>query len=89
MEKKNAPAAVASEPVAPRPSPPSRSPPSPSPPPVAAELVAAERVASGRRIQRGSSVNWASLSADGPLHRIGECFRRAENATPTRHEASL
>ncbi|KAK1629465.1 hypothetical protein QYE76_003780 [Lolium multiflorum] len=89
MEKKNAPAAVASEPVASEPvasapvaaepSPPSPSPPSPSPPSVAAERVASEGGAS----KRGSSVNWASLSADGPLHQIGECLLANEEYADT------
>jgi hypothetical protein len=55
MEKKNAPAAVASEPVA-------------------AEPVASEGGAS----KRGASVNWAGLTADGPLHKIGECLLAKE-----------
>ena len=38
----------------------------PSPP----ETVASEGGAS----KRGASMNWASLSADGPLHKIGECL---------------
>jgi hypothetical protein len=80
MEKKNAPAAVASEPVA--------SAPVAAEPvaaePVAAEPVAAERVASeGGASKRGSSVNWASLSADGPLHKIGECLLANEQYADT------
>ena len=71
MEKKNAPAAVAPEPVA--------SEPVASEPiaaePVASEAVAAELVASeGGASKRGASVNWASLKADGPLHKIGNCL---------------
>jgi hypothetical protein len=71
MEKKNAPAAVAPEPVA--------SEPVASEPiaaePVASEPVAAEPVASkGGASRRGASVNWASLRADGPLHKIGACL---------------
>ncbi|KAK1606148.1 hypothetical protein QYE76_029821 [Lolium multiflorum] len=85
MEKKNAPAAVASEPVA---SEPVASAPVAAEPvaaePVAAEPVAAERVASeGGASKRGSSVNWASLSADGPLHKIGECLLANEEYADT------
>jgi hypothetical protein len=68
MEKKNAPAAVAPEPVA---SEPIASKPIASER-VASEAVAAELVASeGGASNRGASVNWASLRADGPLHKIG------------------
>ncbi|KAK1649516.1 hypothetical protein QYE76_067321, partial [Lolium multiflorum] len=90
MEKKNAPAAVASEPVASEPvaSEPVASAPVAAEPvaaePVAAEPVAAERVASeGGASKRGSSVNWASLSADGPLHKIGECLLANEEYADT------
>jgi hypothetical protein len=42
---------------------------------VASEAVAAEPVASeGGASKRGASVNWASLMADGPLHKIGDCL---------------
>jgi hypothetical protein len=73
MEKKNAPAAVAPEPVA---SEPITSEPIASEPitaePVASEAVTAEPVASeGGASKLGASVNWASLRADGPLHKIG------------------
>jgi hypothetical protein len=71
MEKKNAPAAVAPKPVA--------SEPVASEPvttePVASEAIAAEPVASeGGASRRDASVNWASLRADGPLHKIGACL---------------
>jgi hypothetical protein len=71
MEKKNAPATVAPEPVA--------SEPVASEPvaaePVASEPVAAEPVASeGGASRRSASVNWASLRANGPLHKIGACL---------------
>jgi hypothetical protein len=85
MEKKNAPAAIAPEPVA---SEPVASEPVASEPvaaePVAAEPVAAEPVASeggaseGGASKRGASVNWAGLTADGPLHKIGECLLAKE-----------
>ncbi|KAK1664876.1 hypothetical protein QYE76_053035 [Lolium multiflorum] len=90
MEKKNAPAAVASEPVASAPvaaEPVAAEPVAAEPvaaEPVAAEPVAAERVASeGGASKRGSSVNWASLSADGPLHKIGECLLANEEYADT------
>jgi hypothetical protein len=71
MEKKNAPVAVGPEPVASE--------------PVASELVTAEPIASeavatepvaseGGASKRGAFVNWASLRADGPLHKIGACL---------------
>jgi hypothetical protein len=61
MEKKNAPAAVASEPVASE--------------PIASEPVASEPVASqGGASKHGTSMNWASLKGDGPLHKIGDCL---------------
>jgi hypothetical protein len=71
MEKKNAPAAIAPEPVA--------SEPVASEPitavPVASEAVTAEPVTSeGGASRCGASVNWASLRADGPLHKIGACL---------------
>jgi hypothetical protein len=76
MEKKNAPAAVAPEPVA---SEPIASEPVASEPiavePVASEAVVAEPVASeGGASKRGASMNWASLMADGPLYKIGDCL---------------
>ncbi|KAK1610151.1 hypothetical protein QYE76_033824 [Lolium multiflorum] len=43
--------------------------------PIASDSVAAEPVASeGGASKRGASVNWASLMADEPLHKIGECL---------------
>jgi hypothetical protein len=78
MEKKNAPTAVTPEPVASEPiaSEPIASEPVASKPiavePIASEAVAAEPVASeGSASKRGASMNWASLMADGPLHKIG------------------
>jgi hypothetical protein len=73
MEKKNALAAGVPEPVA---SEPIASEPVASElvatEPIASEAVAAEPVASeGGASNRGASVNWASLWADGPLHKIG------------------
>jgi hypothetical protein len=63
MEKKNALAAVAPEPVASKPV---------AAEPVASEPIAAEPVASeGGASRCGASVNWASLRADRPLHKIG------------------
>jgi hypothetical protein len=80
MEKKNAPAAVAPEPVAFEPV--------ASEPvaaePVASEPVVAEPVASeGGTSRRGASVNWASLRADGPLHKIGVCLLANEEYVDT------
>ncbi|KAM0864740.1 hypothetical protein ACQ4PT_043731 [Festuca glaucescens] len=90
MEKKNAPAAGAPEPVA---SEPVASEPVAAEPvayedvstePVASEPVAAEPVASeGGASKRGASVNWASLMADGPLHKIGECLLANEEYVDT------
>jgi hypothetical protein len=66
MEKKNALAAVAPEPVASEPV---------ASKPVATEPIASEPVASeGGASRCGASVNWASLRADGPLHKIGACL---------------
>ena len=81
MEKKNAPAAVAPEAIASEPV---------ASEPVASEAVAAEAGASeavaseagasepvaseAGASKRGASVNWASLMADGPLHKIGDCL---------------
>jgi hypothetical protein len=79
MEKKNAPVAVAPEPVSFEPvaSEPVAFKPIASEP-VAVEAVAAvaaEPVASeGGASKRGASVNWASLMADEPLHKIGDCL---------------
>jgi hypothetical protein len=71
IEKKNAPAAVALEPVA---SEPIASEPVASEP-VAAEPVTSEPVVSeGGASKRGASVNCASLMANGPLHKIGDCL---------------
>jgi hypothetical protein len=80
MEKKNAPAAVAPEPVA--------SEPVVCEPvafePVASEPVTAEPVASeGGASKRGASVNLASLMADGPLHKIGDCLLANEEYVDT------
>jgi hypothetical protein len=95
MEKKNVPAAVAPEPVASEPiaSEPVASEavaaePVASEPvaaePVAFEAVAAEPVASeGGASKRGASVNWASLMADGPLHKIGDCLLANEEYVDT------
>jgi hypothetical protein len=81
MEKKNAPATIAPEPVASEPvaSEPIASEPIASEPvaakPVASEAVAAEPIATeGGPSKRGASVNWASLMADGPLYKIGDCL---------------
>jgi hypothetical protein len=81
MEKKNALTAIAPEPIASEPvaSKPIASEPVASEPiaaePVASEDIAAEPVASeGGASKRGTSVNWASLMADGPLHKIGDCL---------------
>jgi hypothetical protein len=70
MEKKNAPAAVAPEPVASK--------------PVASEPVTFEPVTSeGGASKRGASMNWASLRADGPLHKIGDCLLANEEYVDT------
>ena len=54
------------------------------PEPVASEPVAAELVASeGGASKRGASVNWASLKADGPLHKIGNCLLANEEYVDT------
>ena len=55
MDKKNAPAAVAPEPVA----------------------------SEGGPSKRGASVNWASLTADGPLQKIGDCLLANEEYVST------
>ncbi|KAM0888814.1 hypothetical protein ACQ4PT_028109 [Festuca glaucescens] len=90
MEKKNAPAAIAAEPVAAEPvaSEPVASEPVASEAvaaePVAAEPVVSKPVASeGGASKRGASVNWASLMADGPLHKIGECLLANEEYVDT------
>jgi hypothetical protein len=85
MEKKNAPAAVTPEPVA---SEPIASEPVASEPvaaeAVASEAIAAEPVASeGGAFRRGASVNWTSLMADGPLHKIGDCLLANEEYVDT------
>jgi hypothetical protein len=70
MEKKNAPAAVAPEPVASE--------------PVASEAITAVPVASeGGASRRGASMNWASLRADGPLHKIDACLLANEEYVDT------
>jgi hypothetical protein len=85
MEKKNAPAAVAPEPVTSEPI---------ASKPVASELIIAEPVASeaiaakpiaseGGASKRGTSVNWASLRADGPLNKIGTCLLANEEYMDT------
>jgi hypothetical protein len=80
MEKKNAPVAVAPEPVAFEPI---------ASEPVASELIAAEPVASeavaaeGGASKCGASVNWASLWANGPLHKIGACLLANEEYIDT------
>jgi hypothetical protein len=75
MEKKNAPAAVAPKPVASEPV---------AAKPIASEAVAVEPVASeGRASRHGASVNWASLRADGPLHKIGACLLANEEYVNT------
>jgi hypothetical protein len=81
MEKKNIPAAIAPEPIASKPvaSEPIASEPVASEAvaakPVASEAVAAEPITSeGGASKHGASVNWASLRADGPLHKIGDCL---------------
>jgi hypothetical protein len=90
IEKKNAPAAVAPEPIASEPvaSEPITSEPIASEPiaaePVASKAVAAEPIASeGGASKRGASVNWASLMADGPLHKIGDCLLANEEYVDT------
>jgi hypothetical protein len=90
MEKKNAPAAVAPEPIASEPvaSEPIASEPVASEPVaaehVASEAVTAEPVASeGGASRRGAFVNWASLMADGPLHKIGNCLLANEEYVDT------
>jgi hypothetical protein len=52
--------------------------------PVASETVAAKPVASeGGASKRGASVNWASLKADGPLHKTGDCLLANEEYVDT------
>jgi hypothetical protein len=46
---------------------------------VAPETVASEGGAS----KRGASVDWASLRADGPLHKIGDCLLANEEYMDT------
>jgi hypothetical protein len=75
MEKKNAPAAVTPEPVASEPV---------ASEPIVSEPVASEPVASeGSASKRGASINWASLRADGPLHKIGDCLLANEEYMDT------
>jgi hypothetical protein len=63
MEKKNAPTAIAPEPVAFEPI---------ASEPITSEPITSEPVTSeGDASKHGASVNWASLRADGPLHKIG------------------
>jgi hypothetical protein len=90
MEKKNAPATVTPEPVASEPvaSEPIASEPVASEPvaakPVASEAVAAEPVTSeGGASKRGTSMNWASLMADRPLHKIGDFLLANEEYVDT------
>jgi hypothetical protein len=85
MEKKNAPAAAAPEPVISEPvaselitSEPIAS------EPVASKAVTAEPIASkGGASKRGTSMNWASLKGDGPLHKIGDCLLANEEYVDT------
>jgi hypothetical protein len=52
--------------------------------PVASEAIAAEPVASeGGASKRGASVNWASLMADGPLHKISDYLLANEEYVDT------
>jgi hypothetical protein len=75
MEKKNASAAVAPEPVASEPI---------ASEPVASEPIATEPIASeGGASNRGASMNWASLRADGPLHKISACLLANEEYIDT------
>jgi hypothetical protein len=75
MEKKNVPAAVAPEPVLSEPV---------AIEPVASEAIVVEPVASeGGASKRGASVNWASLRADGPLHKISACLLANEEYMDT------
>ena len=75
MEKKNAQATIAPEPVASKPV---------TAEPVASEAVATMPVASeGGASRCGASMNWASLRADGPLHKIGECLLANEEYVDT------
>jgi hypothetical protein len=75
MEKKNAPAAYAPKPVASK---------LVASEPVASEPVATEPVTSkGGASRRGAFVNWASLRADRPLHKIGTCVLANEEYVDT------
>jgi hypothetical protein len=47
--------------------------------PVTSEAVTAEPIAA----EPVASVNWASLMADGPLHKIGECLMANEEYVGT------
>jgi hypothetical protein len=52
--------------------------------PVASEPITAEPIASeSGASKRGASVNWASLMADGPLHKIGDCLLANEEYVDT------
>jgi hypothetical protein len=52
--------------------------------PVASEVIAAEPITfEGGISKRGASVNWASLRADGPLHKIGDCLLANEEYVDT------
>jgi hypothetical protein len=52
--------------------------------PIASEAIAAEPVASkGGASRCGASVNWASLMADGPLYKIGDCLLANEEYMDT------
>jgi hypothetical protein len=78
--EKNAPTAVAPEPIAFEPV---ASEPIVSKP-VASKAVTAEPVASeGGASKRGAFMNWASLRADGPLHKIGDCLLANEEYVDT------
>jgi hypothetical protein len=80
MEKKNAPTVVAPKPVA---SEPVAFEPIASEP-IASEPITAEPIASeGDASKRGTSVNWASLKGDGPLHKIGDCLLANEEYVDT------
>jgi hypothetical protein len=70
MEKKNAPAAVAPKPIAFK--------------PIASEPIASEPIAyKAVATEPVASMNWASLRADGPLHKIGACLLANEEYRDT------
>jgi hypothetical protein len=55
-----------------------------APEPVGSEPIASEPIAfEGGASRRGASVNWASLRADGPLHKIGACLLANEEYMDT------